>query len=101
MLGFRLLRAYDSGVHIVRQLAILIGDLLAQGEFPRGVVLAPGALVDHAQMVMRRGIPRLQLNGGFERRESVSNLAIGDQRPSQADESVGKSSVEPRGLAKL
>ena len=71
MLGFRLLRAYDPGVHLVRQLAILVGDLFAEGEFPGGVLLASGALVDHAQVVVRRSVLGLQLNGGLERRPAL------------------------------
>src|ERR1017187_8613132 len=96
MLGFRLLRAHNTGVNIVRQLAILVGDLFAEGEFPGGVLLASGALVDHAQVVVRRGIPGLQLNGYFERHERFADLSVSDQRAAQADERVGKSAVQFR-----
>src|ERR1017187_1824763 len=97
MLGFRLLRGDDTGVNIVRQLAILVGDLFAEGEFPGGVLLASGALVDHAQVVVRRGIPGLQLNGYFGRPDRVAVLAASAQGAAQADERVGKSAVQFRG----
>src|SRR5581483_10739461 len=94
LLRFSLLRAEDAGLDLLLCLTGLVGSLPEGRGFPFRLRLAPRATVGDGQMVMSRRVIGLEFRGVFERRDCFGKFPVGDERPAEADESVGECGVE-------
>src|ERR671925_1945231 len=79
----------------------VLGHLPVNGEFFVRVLLAPGSAVGSRQVVVRRGILRLQLHRSLQRRNRIRKTLGRDQRSAQAEIRITKSRIQFGGAGKM